>query len=70
MFLRRLQAPVFMYMYTNTILFHALPRRASRITAFGQANSEDPDQSAPDQSDQCLHCLKFHLHLLNTLLLG
>ena len=23
-------------------------------------NSADPDQTAPEQSDQCLHCLPFH----------
>ena len=34
------------------------------------ANSVDPDQSAPRQSDQGLHCLPFCLHLLNALLYG
>ena len=32
------------------------------------ANSADPDQNAPEmQSDQGLHCLKFHLHLFKGL---
>ena len=31
------------------------------------ANSADPDQTA---SDQGLHCLQFHLHLLDALLYG
>ena len=34
------------------------------------ANSADPDQTAPEQSDQGLHCLQVHLHLLNALLFG
>ena len=35
------------------------------------ANSVDPDQTAPKvQSDQGLHCLLFHLHLLDALLYG
>ena len=35
------------------------------------ANSADPDQTAPkEQSDQCVHCLQFHLHLLDALLYG
>ena len=32
-------------------------------------DSADPNQTAPmKQSDQGLHCLPFHLHLLNTFL--
>ena len=32
-------------------------------------DSADPDQTAPkEQSDQGLHCLPFHLHLLDALL--
>ena len=31
------------------------------------ANSEDPDQTAPEQSDQGLHCLQFPVHLLDAL---
>ena len=31
-------------------------------------NSADPDQTAPLQSDQGLHCLQFGLHLLDALL--
>ena len=38
---------------------------------FGWANSVDPDQTALwEQSDQGLHCLLFHLHLLDKLLYG
>ena len=32
-------------------------------------NSADPDQTE-EQSDQGLHCLPFHLHLLDALLYG
>ena len=32
------------------------------------ANSVDPGQTAPEQSDQGLHCLPFHLDLLDPLL--
>ena len=31
-------------------------------------NSVDPDQAAPEQSGQGLHCLPFCLHLLDALL--
>ena len=31
------------------------------------ANSADPDQTAPKQSDQGLHCLPFRLHRLDSL---
>ena len=39
--------------------------------ANGIANSADPDQTAPlllleEQSDQCLHCLLFHLHIFGS----
>ena len=41
---------------------------------YAWANSADPDQTAPlirllleEQSDQGLHCLSFHLHLLDAL---
>ena len=41
------------------------------LDRYGQANSVDPDQTPPlgavlseEQSDQGLHCLPFHLHLL------
>ena len=34
------------------------------------ANNVDPDQTAQEQSDQGLHCLLFHLHLLESLLYG
>ena len=32
------------------------------------ANSADPDQTAPEQSDLGLHCLPFHISLSDTLL--
>ena len=34
------------------------------------ANSADPDQIAPEQSDKGLHCLLFRLHVLDALLNG
>ena len=35
------------------------------------ANSEDPDQTSPEeQSDQGLYCLPFHLHLSEALVCG
>ena len=35
------------------------------------AKSDDPDQTAlEEQSDQGLHCLPFHLYLLDSLLYG
>ena len=36
--------------------------------ADGMANSVDPDQTAPEQSDQGLHCLLFRLFPLDRLL--
>ena len=34
------------------------------------ANSVDPDQTTPEQSDQGLHCLLFRLHVLDAFLYG
>ena len=40
------------------------------LDRYAWANSADPDLSAPEQSDQGLHCLPFRLHRLDSSLYG
>ena len=57
---------MFVYLFQNVAVYHP---KFSDIQVW--ANSVDPDQTAlQEQSDQGLHCLLFHLYLLDTVLYG
>ena len=47
---------------TNISMVNVLKFQTKLSDKMIYANSADPDQTAPEeQSDQCLHCLPFHL---------
>ena len=50
---------MFVYLFQNVAVYHP---KFSDIQVW--ANSVDPETAPEGESDQGLHCLPFHLHLL------